>query len=94
MGFNLGVDGINNIWQAVKEGRGRKLVIEKDFTREAFLQTGENRLLFKEPIGAHKVVTDIIDDIIETMIDKGGEVFFTDNGQLKDYGRMILITRY
>lgn len=94
VGFNLGVDGINNIWQAVKEGRGRKLVIEKDFTQEAFLQTGENRLLFKEPIGAHKVVRDIIDDIIETMIDKGGEVFFTDNGQLKDYGRMILITRY
>ncbi len=94
VGFNLGIEGINNIWHAVKEGRGRKLVVEKDFTQEAFLQSGENRLLFKEPHGAHKVVKDIIDDIIEMMYAKGGDVYFADNGTLKDYGKMFLITRY
>jgi hypothetical protein len=94
VGYNLGITGVNNIWQAVRAGKGRKLVVEKDFTQEAFMQSDENRLLFKEPAGAHKVVVDIIDDIIEMMIEKGGDVYFTDNDQLKDYGRMVLITRY
>jgi Bacterial archaeo-eukaryotic release factor family 3 len=94
VGLNLGIEGISNIWKAVKAGRGMKLVVEKDFTHEGFLQTGENRLLLKEPEGAHKVIVDVIDDIIETTISKGGEVYFTDNGQLKGYGKMFLIMRY
>jgi Bacterial archaeo-eukaryotic release factor family 3 len=94
IGYNLGVEGVNDIWHAVKEGKGRKLVVEKDFTQEAYTQSGENRLLFKEPQGAHKVIRDVIDDIIETMMGKGGEVYFTDNGKLEAYGKMFLIKHY
>lgn len=92
--FNLGIKGIHNVWQAVKTGRGRKLVVEKDFVQEAYLQKDGNQLFFKAPEGAHTVTLDIIDDTIETMFAKGGEVYLTDNDVLKDYGRMFLIARY
>jgi len=35
-----------------------------------------------------------VDDVIEMILEKNGQVFFTDNGKLEDYQHIALITRY
>ena len=94
VGYNRGVAGAHAVWQAAREGRGLKLLVEKDYIHEGYLHGDENKLLLKTPFGAHKVIVDVVDDIAETVLEKQGEVYFVDNGILADYGRIALILRY
>ena len=40
------------------------------------------------------VIPDAVDEVIETVLNKGGEVVFTENGQLDTYQRIALVLRY
>lgn len=95
VGKGLGVSGVQEIWTAVAEGRGYRLVVEKDFKIPGFISPENEHFLSLRPAKTnHFTMPDAIDEVIEMTLDKGGEVFFTDNGQLGEYGGMILITRY
>ena len=75
-------------------------VKEVDYTRNLeglgmFLSPSVKKMVkFPFPVKEKVVVSDSFDDIIETMIEKGGEVYFTDNGQSEAYGKMVLIKHY
>ena len=94
IGMNLGVSGIQDIWSAAKEGKAFKLLVEKDYRCPGFVDRDEYYLYLRPPQKPHKVLADAVDDIIEMVLEKNGHVFFTDNGMLKDYQRIALITRY
>lgn len=95
MGEHLGISGIQEVWQAAKEGKAFKLLVEKDFRRPGFVnKDDEYRLHLHPPQKLHRVLADAVDDIIEMVLEKNGHVFFTDNDMLKDYQRIALITRY
>lgn len=94
VGERLGISGIQEVWQAAKEGRAFKLLVEKDFCKPGFLEKDDSHLFLHPPQTPHQVVTDVVDDIIEMVLKKNGQVFFTDNDMLKDYQRIALITRY
>ena len=51
-------------------------------------------LYLRPPQKPHKVLADAVDDVIEMVLEKNGQIFFVDNGMLKDYQRVALITRY
>ena len=94
IGEDLGISGIQEVWEATKERKAFKLLVEKDFRSSGFVDKDACRLYLRPPQTPHKVLADAVDDIIEMVLEKNVHVFFTDNGMLKDYQRVALITRY
>ena len=94
IGQHLGISGIQDIWSAASEGKAFKLMVEKDYRCPGFVTENNYVLSLRPPQKPHKVLTDAVDDLIEMVLEKGGQVFFVDNGLLKDYQRIALITRY
>ena len=94
VGEHHAVSGIQDVWQATKEGKAFKLLVEKDFRKPGFVEMDAGHLFLRPPQKVHRIVADAVDDIIEMVLEKNGQVFFTENGKLKDYGNIALITRY
>ncbi|WP_143306435.1 baeRF3 domain-containing protein [Chitinophaga vietnamensis] len=92
-GRRLVVEGIKNVWKAANEGRGLKLLVEKDFARPAFIDA-KDRLFLKPPKVKHRITIDIIDDIMKKVVEKNGEVKFVKEGVLLEQQHIALITRY
>lgn len=95
VGSGLAVSGIQEIWTAALEGRGLNLIVEKDYKVPGFtMPDNEYFLTLKPPKEKHNTMPDAVDEIIETILEKGGNVIFAENGQLGEFGHMVLITRY
>ncbi|HHY57759.1 MAG TPA: hypothetical protein GYA08_20235 [Chloroflexi bacterium] len=85
---------VGEAWRKAHEGRGKLLLVEKDYHEAGRLdETGLLLLPANDP-NAPDVIPDAVDEVIETVLSKGGEVVFTENGQLADYQRIALILRY
>jgi hypothetical protein len=93
-GQHLGTSGIQDIWSAAMEGKAFKLLVEKDYRCPGFLDENDYHLYLRPPQKPHKVLADAVDDLIELVLEKDGQVYFVDNDLLKAYGRIALITRY
>jgi hypothetical protein len=94
IGGQRGISGIEDVWQAAQEGKVLKLLVEKDFRKPGFVAKDVYRLSLRPPQNSHKILADAVDDIIEMVLEKKGQVFFTDNDALKDYQQIASITRY
>lgn len=94
VGCQLAVSGLQDVWSAAREGKGYKLLVEKDYRIPGFVSKEAHHLFLQPPSFAHRLVADPVDDIIEMVISKGGQVYFADNGFLKDYQHIILVNRY
>lgn len=87
--------GIKNVYKAATKGKGRLLIVEKDYMFPALvgeaneLKASENTMLSNA-----KYVKDVVDDIIEKVLQYGGDVEFVNNGSLKDYMHIALITYF
>ena len=87
--------GIREVWKQVNEHRGKFLLVEKDYKASA--EYGGNRgeiNLLKEPYNKFSYIRDVVDDLIEKVLEGGGDVEFVENGMLKDYDRVALIQYY
>lgn len=94
-GEGLGVKGIENIWKAVQEGRGYKLLVEKDYSVAGYLDINDDYDLYlhesKQP---HRRMPQVVNRLIEEMLEKNGEVVLVENDMLREFNRLALITRY
>jgi len=88
------VDGMKNVWAAVRESNGYKLIVEKDYTCPAFIDDKTGKLYLKGTKKAQHIITDAVDEVLRLAIEKGGEIVFVNNGALEDHGHISLITRY
>ena len=87
--------GITAVWRAVEEGRGRMLLVEKDYRQVArFGDDGMSILLNHDILPSHYHLSDAVDDLIEKVMLMGGEIKFVQNGSLTDHQRIALITHY
>lgn len=85
---------IGEVWRLAHEGRGKLLLVEEDFHFRGKLdETGVHLLLADDAAGA-EIIEDAVDDVIETVLSKGGRVVFMADGQLAEYQRIALILRY
>ena len=95
---NLFVGGLNEIWQAVNEGRADVLVVEEDLHIAA--EVSDDGREITEILGgsvSKNGYDDIVDEIIEKALATGAQVKFADNGSLKSINPMrgmAVITRY
>jgi hypothetical protein len=81
--------GIRNVAIAAASGKGETLLVEKDFKEEEIIHSDVQHSQPSINFKAGKV-----DQIIETIIDKGGKVIFTEENQLEQYDRIALVLRY
>ena len=87
--------GIKDVWLEAMKHKGRLLVVEKDFICPAE-HGGAPDMIYKatEPYNKFSYIKDAVDDIIEKVLENGGDVEFVDKDVLKDYGRIALIRHY
>jgi hypothetical protein len=90
---NRYASGVDQVWRAVRRGRGGKLLVEEGYRRAARLQQDGLVLEWADDIDAPDVVDDIIDEIIEEVLGAGGEVLFYPDGALERHQRIALIQR-
>lgn len=85
---------ISDIWQKASSGLGRHLMVEEGFQYPARLDQSGQNLIPADDVTAPDVIDDAVDEIIEFVVQMGGEVTFMQDGQLEKYQRMALILRY
>ena len=89
------VFGMEAVWTAACERKGRLLVIEKDFVYPAELSGSPDALQTHDETNTHPFyMRDAVDDVIEKVLSSGGDVEFVDKGILNDYQHIALIEYY
>jgi hypothetical protein len=95
MGARKLATGIQEVWKEATSKKGRLLVVEKNYMYPARPGIQKEIIYPKgEIIGTDFFIKDAIDDIIEKMLESGGDVEFVDEGILSDYQRIALIKYY
>ena len=93
-GRNMAVTGIDNAWKAAKEGKGRFLIVEKDYVQTGFVKPNVEHLFLEPPAEIHDILDDAVEAIISTVIDKDGRIMIVENGTLDKSNRIALLLRY
>lgn len=95
IGKHLAVQGIENVWKAAKEGKGRTLLLEKDYQVTAYCSAADESQLFLKPsMETYRLLKDVVDNVIEIVQEKGGDVVIVENDALKNWQRAVLLLRY
>ncbi len=84
--------GIDQVWRAAVGGKCRTLLVEKEFKYPADLSPEGDRLLPYTGKGA-AALDDAVDEVIERVMDSGGEVFFYASGDLDAHQRIAAVLR-
>lgn len=87
--------GIKEVWREAMAHKSRLLVLEKNFMYAA--QHGANESeIYKpvEPYNKFSVIRDAVDDLIEKVLESGGDVEFVDEGVLDKYQHIALVQYY
>lgn len=84
--------GTVQCWKMAKEGRGKTLLVEKNYKMHAMIDTSGYELI--EANKSKEAIDDAIDELIELVINKGGDVYFYNNDVLEKYDHVALIARY
>jgi Bacterial archaeo-eukaryotic release factor family 3 len=87
--------GMEDVWREAIAHKGRLLVVEKKFMYAA-QHGGSEEVIYKvsEPYDKFSYIKDAVDDVIEKVLENGGDVEFVDEGLLKDFGSIALIQYY
>lgn len=89
------VSGIQEVWDAVLEGRGHKLFLEYDFSLKAYKDMKTHALVIEgEGDDNLQEIPDAVEQLISEALAKGTEVLPVENNYLLEYGHVALITRY
>lgn len=83
-----------DIWQAVREGRGQTVFVERGLFQPAQVEGDNIILLDDQPAKNQGYIDDLIDEIIEFNLQHGGDTVFVEKGQLEEFEGCALITRY
>lgn len=94
IGERRAVTGIKQIWKAAGEGKAFKLLVEKDYTVNGFYVRNTDTLYLRPPKQQYDYLPDAVNELINMVIEKNGQVIFTENGTLKEFDKIALITRY
>lgn len=87
--------GIRDVWKQASQHRGRLLIVEKNFMCPA-QQGGNEGVIYMpaEPYNKFSYIKDAVDDVIEKVLEDGGDVEFVDDGFLNKYQHISLVQHY
>jgi hypothetical protein len=88
--------GIANVWKAAAEGKVMNLLVEKDFIYEAYVSQDRKKIFAdgSAPSPNLAFLDDAVNDLLEVVIDKGGDVIFVENGKLAKYDRIAAVLKH
>lgn len=87
--------GIHEVWREAHKNKGRLLVVEKDFMYPAEQSAGGAEIEpLNESYNKFSYIRDAVDDIIEKVLEHGGDVAFTDNGRMAGYKQIAMVLFY
>ncbi|MDJ0524233.1 MAG: hypothetical protein PX634_02645 [Microcystis sp. M53600_WE12] len=87
------ISTLGEVWRLAQEGRGKLLLVDKNYHVPAVLSENGD-LILVENVGGTEVIDDAVDEIIEVVLAKGGRVALVDEDSLNDYQKIALILRY
>jgi hypothetical protein len=87
--------GIKEVWREAMNQKGRLLVVEKNYMYAA-QHGGSEEIIYKtiEPYNKFSYIKDAVDDVMEKVLENGGDVEFVDEGVLKAYHHIALVQYY
>jgi hypothetical protein len=87
--------GIRQVWKAASQKRGRLLLVEKNFIYPAH-QGAEPESISREDFSLNNpfYIKDAVDDVMEKVLEAGGDIEFVGDDLLKAFGRIALIRYY
>ena len=83
------VTGIHDVWMQANCRYKQLLIVEKDLYCRAFSTTNGETVFENHDDESKLIAKDAVDDIIEKVLQNGGDVEFVDD--LKEYNRIALI---
>lgn len=86
--------GIDEVWRFAVDGRLDTVLVEEDYHYPAILSEDGRKLIKAEDKKAPRVMDDAVDNLLEIVIDKGGKVYFMEDGSLEKYQSIAGILRY
>jgi hypothetical protein len=86
--------GIDMAWRLAQEGRGAALLVEEGFRYPARLDSTGEHLTPTNELRGPETFDDAVDELIETVLRKGGQVNFVDDGALQAHQGVAMILRY
>jgi hypothetical protein len=90
----LGI-GIREVWKDARGRNGRLLVVEKDYMCGSQRSSNKGAIYMpSKPYNKFSTIRDAVDDVIQTVLENGGDVEFVDNELLKEYHHIALIKFY
>ena len=92
VGVHRHASGIDQVWRAVVGAKCRTLLVEKEFKYPADVSPEGDRLLPYTGQGI-AALDDVVDEIIERVMDSGGEVFFYPAGTLEVHQKIAAVLR-
>jgi len=87
--------GMKDVWHEAMNQKGRLLVVEKDYMYAA--EHGSTQDVISEasePFRKISYIKDAVDDVIEKILESGGDVEFVDKNLLTNYNHIALIKYY
>ncbi len=87
--------GMQDVWREAMNRKGRLLLVEKDYMYAA--ERGSiDEVIYKatEPYNKFSYIKDAVDDVMEKVLENGGDVEFVDADVLKDYQHIALVQYY
>ena len=83
---------MNAVWREANQHRGRLLVVEKDYMFPAEpTDVADNIDPLPPRYNKYSYIKDAVDDVIEKVLQYGGDVEFVDNGVLAAYDKIALV---
>jgi hypothetical protein len=87
--------GMTAVWRDATHKKGKLLVVEKNYMFPAqHSSTSDVIEKLEEPYNRFSYIKDAVDDVIERVLDNGGDVEFVDEGLLKEYEKIVLSNYY
>lgn len=91
---NKFLSDVNDIYQAIKEGRVQTLFIEQGHFQPVILENDRITFVADEDRNQPDVIDDIYDELIEENMNYGGDVVFLPKGELEKFNGFGAVTRY
>ncbi len=87
--------GIREVWNEAMAHKGKFLIVEKNYMFAAEHSSSEY-IIYKaiKPYNKFSYIKDAVDDVIEKVLENGGDVEFVDEGLLNKYLHIALIKYY
>lgn len=87
--------GLPEVWKSAYEGKGLTLAVEKDFICRGYIMPEhQEELHLSPPKGNYEVIQDAVDEVIEKVLEKNGEVVFMDEKDLTNMDHIAMMLRY